>query len=112
MNIYEPSEADRRRDNQPATKGDVEALRKDVTTDLSVLDDRVDRKFNALENNMTKWKDEILTSEDKVIKKLDQVLTEQQAITINYKRLDQQVENLIDFAEKAAPKLDLEFKKV
>lgn len=70
-------------DNQPATRGDLRA-----------------------------WKDEILTSEDKVIKKLDQVLTEQQAITINYKRLDQQVENLIDFAEKAAPKLDLEFKKV
>lgn len=60
---------------------------------------------------MTKWKDEMLTSNDKVIKKLDQVLTEQKAITVNYKRLDQKVESLEIFAEMAAKKLHIEFQR-
>ena len=53
----------------------------------------------------------MLTSNDKVIKKLDQVLTEQKAITVNYKRLDQKVESLEIFAEMAAKKLHIEFQR-
>lgn len=70
------------------------------------------REKFATKQDIQDWKNEILNDNDKVIKKLDQVLTEQMAITVNYKRLDQQVENLIEFAEKAAKELHLDFERV
>ena len=61
---------------------------------------------------MQTWKDEILTSNDYIAKKLDRILTEQQAITVNYKRVDQKVEYLEDFAMIVAKKLDLKFERM
>ena|SRR3989338_3168080 len=109
--------------NQPATKGDLsdldiklstEIVKLDtkLSTEIAKLDVKIDEKVDELRGGMTNWKDEILTSNDKVIKKLDQVLTEQQVITINYRRLDHKVENLEDFAEKVSAKLRLDFEKV
>ena len=41
-------------------------------------------EFGHLTEELAVWKDEILTSNDKVVRKLDRVLTEQKAITVNY----------------------------
>ncbi len=88
---------------------------------------------------MEGWKDEILASNDKVVKeiktvreeqaaihanyekldgkvekldsKVGQVLTEQKAITINYKRVDQRLEALEEFATKASQKFGIEFQQ-
>ena len=60
-------------------------------------------------SDLKKWKDEILTSNDKVAGKIDHVLTEQQAITINYKRVDSRVDSLELFAKQAASKLGIKF---
>ena len=49
---------------KPATKGDLAEF-------FTKLDTKIDKKVDVLRNDMTKWKDEILTSNDKVVKKLD-----------------------------------------
>lgn len=71
-----------------ATKED---LKKGLNNLESVL-----RKDLASKKDLVKWKDEILTSNDKVVGKLDKILTEQAAITGNYKNLDKRVEKLED----------------
>jgi len=66
----------------------------------------------VVNERMQHYTNQILNDNDKVVKKLNQILTEQQAITVNYKRLDHEVENLITFAEQAAKKLHIEFERV
>src|SRR3989338_8738241 len=56
--------------------------------------------------------DKILTSNDRLANKLDRILTEQQAITVNYKRVDQRVEYLESFSAQVAQKLGLVFERV
>jgi len=75
-----------------ATKED---LKKGLNNLESVL-----RKDLASKKDLVKWKDEILTSNDKVVGKLDDILTEQVAITGNYENLDKRVEKLEEPAGK------------
>jgi hypothetical protein len=53
-----------------------------------------------------------MTSNDHVVKKLDRVLTEQQAITVNYKRMDLRLENLETFAEQIGRKVGERFQRI
>ncbi|NIR86339.1 hypothetical protein GWO13_01735, partial [Candidatus Bathyarchaeota archaeon] len=102
--------------NQPATKGfvreEIQQAKQDLTHKMGETVKQVlDSKLTGFRDELTEWKSEILTSNDKISKKLDQVLTEQKAITVNYQRVDQRVDRLEEFARQAAPKLDLEFEK-
>ncbi len=56
--------------------------------------------------------DKILTSNDQLAVKLDRILTEQQAITVNYKRVDQRVDYLESFSAQVAQKLGLVFERM
>ncbi len=64
-----------------------------------------------VDKKMKRYTNEILNSNDRLAKKLDRILTEQQAITVNYKRLDQKVENLESFAEAVARALQIKFER-
>ncbi len=123
--------------NQPATKGDIEKLRKEMATkeefkairkematkkdfkelrgdfakEITRLDIKIDKKVDGLQDNMTKWKDEILTSNDKLSKKLDIILTEQKSISENYKRVDRRLDNVEDYIEQADEKLGVGFER-
>jgi len=54
---------------------------------------KLEQKF-ATKDDLVEWKDEILTSNDKVVGKLDKILTEQVAIKGNYERVTERVEKL------------------
>lgn len=98
-------------DNQPATKNELKALRKELPQVIEkVMHDKT--KDLATKTDLVHWKDEILTSNDKVVKQLDRILTEQKAITVNYERLDSRMHNVEAFAEQAAQKLQIEFERV
>jgi len=51
---------------------------------------KLEQKF-ATKDDLVEWKDEILTSNDKVVGKLDKILTEQKAVGQNYNHLDKRV---------------------
>lgn len=109
--------------NKPAIKSDLKKLEGKLYKQIDKLDfkfssaitklsKKIDKKFDALRNDMVIWKDEIQTANDRLSRKLDLILTEQRAITVNYNRIDNKVANLERFAEKAAPKLQIKFERV
>ncbi len=55
------------------------------------IDQKFDEKFEMIRADLAIWKDEILTSNDKVVKKLDTWLTERAMIHANYERLEARV---------------------
>lgn len=61
--------------NQPATKADINGLREDFSKEIGRLDSnivkldiKIDKKVDELRDDMTQWKDDILTSNDKLAK--------------------------------------------
>lgn len=58
------------------------------------IDQKFDEKLGALRDELAVWKDEILSSNDVVIKKLDTWLTERTMIHANYERLEARVTTL------------------
>lgn len=58
------------------------------------IDQKFDEKLGGLRDELAVWKDEILTSNDKVIKKLDTWLTERAMIHGNYEKLEERVTTL------------------
>ncbi len=97
---------------QPATKGDLKELRHDLATKITGSRNNTQRLIKGLEGKLEKWKDEILTSNDKVAKDYKTFETEKAAINQNYTTLDGQVQKLKRFAKKAGQKLGVEFEKV
>ncbi len=97
--------------NKQATRKDLTDLEENLRGDFVKEITRLDKRFDDLEDGIVKWKDEILTSNDKLSKKLDNYLTEQVAIDLNYKRLDKKVENVEGYIEKADKKLELGFER-
>ena len=112
--------------NQPATKKDLKELetrlKKDMTTqkdfkelrgdfsnEITRLDVKIDKKVDGLRDDITKWKDEILTSNDKLSKKLDTILIEQKSISVNYKRVDTRLDNIEEYIDQADDKLGIGF---
>jgi hypothetical protein len=87
--------------SQLATKRDIKGLRVDFSKEITKLDIRIDKEFGALRKDMVRWRDDILTVLDNQSKILDRILTEQQAITANYKQLDQKVEDFGNFKKWA-----------
>ncbi|MEW6610628.1 MAG: hypothetical protein AB1352_03335 [Patescibacteria group bacterium] len=61
---------------------------------------------------MEGYTDKILASNDRLAQKLDRILTEQQAITVNYKRVDQRLDYLESFSAQVAQKLGLAFERM
>jgi len=78
-----------------ATKEDLKALatKDELKKGLNKLESAL-RKDLANKKDLVKWKDEILTSNDKVVGKLDDILTEQVAIKGNYERVIEHVQRL------------------
>ena len=64
-----------------------------------------------VDERMQHYTNEILKSNDKVIKELKPLREEQQAIDENYKKLDERMDNVETFAEEAAEFVGIEFKK-
>lgn len=70
-------------------------LKKEIKDEVCFeIRNEMDSKFGALYENMKDWKDEILSSNDVVIKKLDTWLTERSMIHVNYERLEARVTTL------------------
>ena len=66
---------------------------KDLNKLATVFATKDDMK-QAIDDSFVKFKDEVLTSNDKLSKKLDIILTEQKAITAAYKRLQERINYL------------------
>ncbi len=90
-------------DNELVTKGylrgefkrEFAKFRQDFGGEIDFkIDQKFDEKFELIRNDLAIWKDEILTSNDKVIKKLDTWLTERAMIHSNYQRLEARVTTL------------------
>ena len=64
-----------------------------------------------VDERMQHYTNEILKSNDKVIKELKPLREEQQAIDENYKKLDERMDNVETFAEEAAEIVGIQFKK-
>ena len=82
-------------DNQPATKGDLKNLA--TKKDLEAF---------ATKDDLVEWKNEILTSNDELIKELKPLREEQKAIDQNYKRLDKRMDKVELATGLAPPQLD------
>lgn len=71
--------------------------------DLEIFATKADLEDLATKSELLKMKDEILTSNDKLVSKLDTVLTEQTMNTVSYARHDKEIEkvkNRVDRVEK------------
>ncbi len=109
--------------NQPATKGDLQVVKKELQQEIQSLRNDLPRivtdaikplitdEFSKIYNENQTWKDEILTSNDKVAKEYKMFETEKAAINENYKDLDQRVQNIERFAREAAPKVGIVFER-
>ena len=97
--------------SQPATKKDLKELRVNFAKEITKLDTKMDKAEKILESEVKNFRDEILTLLDQQTKILDRILTEQQAITVNYKRLDHKVEYVQDYIEDADKKLEIGFER-
>lgn len=95
-------------DNELVTKGylrgefkrEFAKFRRDFSREIDFkIDQKFDEKLDGLRDDLAIWKDEILTSNDKVIKKLDTWLTERSTIHFNYQKLKARVTRL----EKVQP---------
>ena len=75
------------------------ATKEDLKKGLNNLESAL-RKDLASKEDLVEWKDEILTSNDKVVGKLDKILTEQVAISGNYERVIKRVQKLEEPAGK------------
>lgn len=85
--------------NQIVTRAILREELKDVTRkdDLSLeVDSKIAPLFYALERKMEKWKDEILTKEDQVIRILVKHEQEMAGMHFNYTSLKQRVVKLED----------------
>lgn len=81
--------------NELVTKGFLRAeLRGEINSLEFRMDSKIDTKIGDLRNDLVSWKDEILTQNDKLIKKLDTWLTERDAIHGNYQQLEGRVRKL------------------
>lgn len=58
------------------------------------IDQKFDQKLDGLRDELAIWKDEILSSNDRVVKKLDTWLTERSIIHFNYQKLEARVTRL------------------
>jgi hypothetical protein len=98
--------------NQPATKGDLQALREELS---GVVEDAVEKvvegHYSRLGSKLEGWQDEILKSNDKVAQEYKTFETEKAGLQANYKKLDKRTEKVEDFAERAADKLQDDFKR-
>lgn len=101
--IYDWSMKIRSDDNDLVTKGylrqefkrEFAKFRHDFSREIDFkIDQKFDEKLGGLRDDLVIWKDEILTSNDKVIKKLDTWLTERAMIHGNYQRLEARVTTL------------------
>lgn len=77
--------------NTAATKDDLKQLKKELTTSEAIrkiVREEVRPMKEELEEKITEFKDDILTSNDKLVKKLDHFLTEQAAHFVGHRRMD------------------------
>ena len=90
----------------------ISNLRKDLPQIVTnAMKPVVKGEFTKLREENQKWKRDILKSNDKVIKELKPLREEQQAIDENYKKLDDRMDNVEAFAEKATGVVGVEFKR-
>lgn len=64
------------------------------SNDNELVDQKFDEKLDSFRDEFVIWKDEIMNSNDRVIKKLDTWLIERDLIHFNYQKLDARVTKL------------------
>ena len=69
------------------------------------------RVEQIVDDKMKGYTEQILESNDKVIKELKPLREEQAAVGENYKKLDRRVDNVEKFAEKSSQVTGVEFKR-
>jgi len=83
---YEP--IDEKDLDQPATKRDVQNVRQDLAKEITTRSNKTDGLIKNLSTDLKTWKDEILTSNDKVSKEYKTFESEKAALSGRVDRLD------------------------
>lgn len=98
-------------ETQPATQGDLKALRQNLANEITKRANKTDGLIKGLETKLETWKDKIITSNDKVVKEVEHFRSESAAIKTNYDNLDKRMDKVEVFAEEAADITGVEFTK-
>ena len=124
--------------NQPATKADVKTLENQINglekkvggfeenlrmsdqkhqnnverlaLELTTMNQKIDDGFQKLLDDQIGKRDEIMTSNNIVVKKLNTFINEQAATKVGYDRVNGEIERLKVFATKVSDKVGVEYR--